>query len=71
MTTLFQVSKYDMYDSGGLYVHNVWQLMYTDCGVNSHYPRKLLKHRCKVEDQKVVHECSSIILVEQALLRTF
>ena len=41
------------------------------CSVNSNYPCKVLKHRCKVEDQKVVHKRSSIILVEQALLGTF
>lgn len=39
--------------------------------VNSHYPCKVLKHRCEVEDEEVVHKRSPVILVEQALLGTF
>lgn len=38
---------------------------------NSHYPCKVFKHRCKVEDEKVVNKCSPIILVVKALLGTF
>lgn len=39
--------------------------------LNISYPCQVLKHRCKVENKKIVDEGSSIVLVQQALLGTF
>lgn len=39
--------------------------------LNISYPCQVLKHRRKVENKKIVDECSSIVLVQQALLGTF